>query len=177
MQRIGLAVILTLSLVFAQLTAETQDAAKIHRIGFLSPNASSDPRSLRRLGAFRQGLGELGYVEGQTIRIESRWAEGEYDRLPDLAAELVRLKVDVIFAFSAQAIQAAKQATATIPIVMGGINDPVATGFVASLAHPGGNITGLSAMAPEAFGKQLEILKEIVPKVTRVAVVVNPRNA
>ena len=177
MQRIGLAVILTLSLVFAQLTAETQDAAKIPRIGFLSPNASSDPRSLRLLGAFRQGLGELGYVEGQTIRIESRWAEGEYDRLPDLAAELVRLKVDVIFAFSAQAIQAAKQATATIPIVMGGINDPVATGFVESLAKPGGNITGLSAMAPEALGKQLEILKEVVPKVAHVAVLVNPSNA
>ena len=119
----------------------------------------------------------MGYVEGQNIRIESRWAEGEYDRLPDLSAELVRLKVDVIFAFSAQAIQVAKQATATIPIVMGGINDPVATGFVESLAKPGGNITGLSAMAPEAFGKQLEIVKEVVPTVTHVAVLVNPRNA
>src|SRR5262249_6372227 len=119
----------------------------------------------------------FGYVDGHSIRIEPRWAEDDYDRLPGLAAELVRMKVDIIFSFSAQAIQAAKQATTTIPIVMGGINDPVATGFVASLAQQGGNITGLSAMAPEAFGKQLEIVNAVVPKVTRVAMLVNPRNA
>src|SRR5262249_20119322 len=109
--------------------------------------------------------------------IESRWAEGKDDRLPGLAAELVSLRVDVIFAFSTQAIQAAKQATATIPIVMGGINDPVAKGFVVSLARPGGNITGLASMAPELIKKQLEILKEVVPNVDRVAVLGNPANA
>jgi len=128
------------------------------------------------LGAFRQGLRELGYVEGQNIRIESRWAEGKYDRLPGLAAELVRLKIDVIITYSAPAIQAAKRATRTIPIVMGGVIDPIAPGFVASLERPGGNVTGLSIMAPEMAGKQLEILKEMVPKVTRVAVLGNPGN-
>jgi putative ABC transport system substrate-binding protein len=115
-------------------------------------------------------------VEGQNISIDSRWAEGKYERLPGLATELVRLKVDVIVTYAPPAIQAAREATATIPIVMGGVVDPVATGFVASLARPGGNITGLSLMAPELVGKQLEILKEMVPKVTRVAVLGNPAN-
>jgi ABC-type uncharacterized transport system substrate-binding protein len=116
-------------------------------------------------------------VEGQNISIESRWAEGKYDRLPGLAAELVRLKVDLIVTYAPPAIQAAKQATGTIPIVMAGVIDPVATGFVASLARPGGNITGLSLMAPELVAKQLEILKEVLPKGTRVAVLGNPANA
>jgi putative ABC transport system substrate-binding protein len=116
-------------------------------------------------------------VQGQNVSIESRWAEGKYDRLPGLAAELVRLKVDLIVTYAPPAIQAAKQATGTIPIVMAGVIDPVATGFVASLARPGGNITGLSLMAPELVAKQLEILKEVVPKGTRVAVLGNPANA
>src|SRR5713101_2118602 len=154
-----------------------QPAGKIARVGFLSPTSPSDPGNPRRLGALQEGLRELGYMEGQNIGIESRWAEGKYDRLPGLAAELVRLKVDVIVTYAPPAIQAAKQATETIPIVMGGVIDPVATGFVASLARPGGNITGLSLMAPEVVGKQLEILKEMIPKVTRVAVLGNPANA
>ena len=166
---------LTLGTLAAPLAAEAQ-AGKIARIGFLSPGSASDPRMPLRLGAFRQGLRELGYVEGQNIAIESRWAEGKYDRLPGLAAELVRLKVDVIVTYAPPAIQAAKQASGTIPIVMAGIGDPVATGFVATLAHPGGNITGLSTMSPELIGKQLEILREIVPKVSRVALLGNPAN-
>ena len=164
-------------LLAAPLAAEAQQVGKVPRIGFLSPSSPSDSRAPHRLGALQQGLRELGYVEGQNISIESRWAEGKYDRLPDLAAELVRLKVTVIVTYAPPAIQAAKQATGTIPIVMGGVIDPVATGFVASLARPGGNITGLSLMAPELVGKQLEILKEMVPKITRVAVLGNPANA
>ncbi|HEV8531533.1 MAG TPA: ABC transporter substrate-binding protein [Methylomirabilota bacterium] len=164
-------------LLAAPLAAEGQQAGKILRIGFLSPSSPSDSRNPLRLGALQEGLRELGYVEGQNLSIESRWAEGKYERLPGLAAELVRLKVDVIVTYAPPAIQAAKEATATIPIVMGGVIDPVATGFVASLARPGGNITGLSLMAPELVGKQLEILKEVVPKVTRVAVLGNPANA
>jgi putative tryptophan/tyrosine transport system substrate-binding protein len=164
-------------LLAAPLAAVGQQAGKIPRIGFLSPSSPSDSRNRFRLGALQQGLRELGYVEGQNISIEARWAEGKYERLPGLAAELVRLKVDVIVTYAPPAIQAAKEATATIPIVMGGVVEPVATGFVASLARPGGNITGLSLMAPELVGKQLEILKEVVPKVTRVAVLGNPANA
>ena len=113
---------------------------------------------------------ELGYVEGKNIVIEWRYAEGKIDRLPALAAELVRLKVDVIVTAGPAATRAAKQATATIPIVMAFDNDPVGSGFVANLARPGGNITGLSTFAPELSGKQLELLKEIVPKLSRVAV-------
>ena len=116
------------------------------------------------------------YIEGQNIAIEFRWAEGKYDRLPDLAAQLVSLKVDIIVATGLPAIQAAKQATGTIPIVMATSLDPVATDFAASLARPGGNITGLSAMAPELVGKQMELLKEVVPKMSRVALLRNPAN-
>ena len=163
-------------LLAAPPAAEGQQVGKIPRIGFLSPSSPSDSRNRFRLGALQQGLRELGYVEGQNISIDSRWAEGKYERLPGLATELVRLKVDVIVTYAPPAIQAAREATATIPIVMGGVVDPVATGFVASLARPGGNITGLSLMAPELVGKQLEILKEMVPKVTRVAVLGNPAN-
>ena len=164
-------------LLAVPLAAEAQPATKTSRIGYLSPTFASEPDNRRRLGALREGLRDLGYVEGQNITIESRWAEGEYGRLPDLAAELVNLKVDVIVTYAPPAIQAAKQATGTIPIVMAGIIDPVATGFVASLARPGGNITGLSLMAPELVGKQLEILKQAIRKVTRVAVLGNPANA
>jgi putative ABC transport system substrate-binding protein len=126
--------------------------------------------------AFRQGLHELGYVEGRNIQIESRWAEGNYDRLPGLAADLVRLKVDVIVTYGTPAAQAAKGATGTIPIVMAAIIDPVASGLVTSLARPGGNITGQSMMSPDLAEKQLQILKELVPKTSRVAVLHNPAN-
>jgi len=126
--------------------------------------------------AFREGLRELGYVEGQNIAIESRWAEGNYDRLPGLAAELVRLKMDLIVTYGTPASQAAKRATGTIPIVMAGAIDPVASGLVTIVARPGGNLTGLSLMAPELVGKQLEILKDVVPKISRVALLGNPAN-
>jgi putative ABC transport system substrate-binding protein len=164
---------MTLGFLAAPLAAGAQQPGKVYRIGFLSPRSSSD---VGRLAAFRQGLRELGYVEGQNIAIESRWAEGEYGRLPGLAAELVRLKVDVIVTYAAPAIQAAKRATGTIPIVMAGAIDPVASGLVTSVARPGGNITGLSLMAPDLVGKQLAILKEVVPTVSRVALLGNPAN-
>jgi len=119
------------------------------RIGLLFPTSLSDPRTPRFLEAFRQGLRDLGYAEGQNIVLESRFADGKWDRLPDLAAELIRVKVDVIVTYTTPAAQAAKQATGAIPIVVAAVIDPVATGLVASLARPGGNITGLSQMVPE----------------------------
>jgi putative tryptophan/tyrosine transport system substrate-binding protein len=148
--------------------AEAQQPKKVPRIGFLStvsPSTISD-----RVEAFRQGLRELGYVNGKNIVIEWRYAEGKADRLSGLAAELVRLKVDLIVTAGSPPTRAAKEATSTIPIVMGLDPDPVGNGFVASLARPGGNITGLSSLSPEITGKQLELLKEIVPKLSRVAV-------
>jgi putative tryptophan/tyrosine transport system substrate-binding protein len=157
-------------------TAAAQPAAKVPRVGYLSPGSSSDPARQRRFEAFRQGLRELGYVEGQNIAIESRWAEGQYDRYSALAADLVRLKVDVIVAVGGRATQDAQQATRTIPIVMSVVIDPVGSGLVASLARPGGNVTGLTIMASDLVGKQLELLKEVVPKVSRVAVLWNPDN-
>jgi putative ABC transport system substrate-binding protein len=134
-------------------------------LGATSPSTSS-----ARIEAFRQGLRELGYVEGKNIVIEWRHHEGKLDRLPALAAELVRLKVDIIVTVGPPAARAAKEATVTIPIVMMQIGDPVGSGFVASLARPGGNMTGLSSLAPELSGKRLELLKEIVPDLSRVAV-------
>ena len=163
-------------LLAAPLAAEAPQAASLPRIGYLSAGSLSDLRQSRYLEAFRQGLHELGYVDGQTIAIEFRRADGKADRLPGLAAELARLKVNVIVAVSTPAVQAAKHATETIPIVMVAVGDPVAAGFVASLARPGGNITGLSTMTPELVGKQMELLKEVVPKVSRVAFLGNPAN-
>jgi len=156
------------TLWLATVSAEAQQPKRVPRIGFL---AGVFPASISaRVEAFRQGLRELGYVEGKSIVIEYRWAEGKFERLPDLAAELVRLKVDVIVTAGPQATRPAKDATTTIPIVMAFDNDPVGSGFVASLARPGGNVTGLSTLAPEISGKQLELLKETVPKLSRVAV-------
>src|SRR5213594_3156260 len=140
---------------------EAQQAKKVPRIGFLG--ATSPSIESARVAAFQQGLHELGYVEGKNIVIEWRWAEGKFDRLPDLAAELTRLDVDVIVTDSSTSTSAAKKATTTVPIVMAQVNDPVGNGFVASLARPGGNITGLATLAPEISGKLLELLKEIVP--------------
>jgi putative ABC transport system substrate-binding protein len=145
-----------------------QQAAKVARIGFLE--ASSPSAIAARIEAFRQGLRELGYVEGKNVAIEYRYAEGNFDRLPALAAELVRLNVNVIVTGGPTAIPAAKAATTVIPIVMAFDTDPVGSGFAASLAKPGGNITGLSTLAPELSAKQIELLKEIVPKLARVAV-------
>ena len=151
-----------------------QQPAKVPRIGLLSPYSPSDTALWHQ--AFRLGLRDLGWVEGKNISIEYRYAEGRYDRIPDLAADLVRLKVDVIVAAVTQDILAAKNATRAIPIVMASPADPVTAGLVESLARPGGNITGLSQMAPEMTGKRLELLKEIVPKLSRVAVLWNPQN-
>jgi ABC-type uncharacterized transport system substrate-binding protein len=171
--------VLTLSttLLARGFPVEAQQPAKVPRIGFL--NALFPTTNPARIEAFRQGLRELGYVEGKNIVIEWRYAEGKVDRLPALALKLVRLKVDVIVTSASQETRAAKEATNTIPIVMTNEGDPVGTGFVASLARPGGNITGLSTLAPELSGKRLELLKEIVPKLSRVAVLgssTNPGN-
>ncbi len=171
------ATVVILLLLSASLgTAAAQPREKMPRTGYLSPGFATDPIRARFLEAFRQGLRELGYVEGQNIAIESRWAEGVYDRLPALAADLVRSKVDVILASSGAATQAARQATMTIPIVMSLVNDPVGSGLVASLARPGGNVTGLTVVSPDLLGKRLELLKAVVPKLSRVALLRNPGN-
>jgi putative tryptophan/tyrosine transport system substrate-binding protein len=147
---------------------KAQQPKKIPRIGFLTTTSASSQGL--RLEAFRQGLKDLGYTEGQTITIEYRFAEGKSDRISNLAAELVRLKVDVIVTGGPSSTGAAKEASSTIPIVMAFDTDPIGNGFVASLARPGRNITGLSTVAPDISGKQLELLKEIVPKLSLVAV-------
>jgi putative tryptophan/tyrosine transport system substrate-binding protein len=149
-----------------------QLAKKVTRIGVLSPGSLP----LGPLEAFRQTLRELGYIDGQNITIEWRFAEGKNDRLPELAEDLVRLKVDVIFVINTQAAQAAKKAAGTIPIVFARVSDPTRTGLVASLSRPGGNITGLSNVADELGGKRLELLKETLPHVSQVAVLWNSGN-
>jgi len=164
---IGLLVIFV-TLAACGAVAQAQQPMKIPRIGYQA--AASPSVVAARIEAFRQGLRKLGYVEGKNIVIEYRYAEGKLDRLPALAAELVRLNVDVIVTAGPSDTKAAKDATSTIPIVMAFDPDPVRNGFVASLARPGGNITGLSTLAPELSGKQLELLKETVPKLSRVAV-------
>jgi putative ABC transport system substrate-binding protein len=161
-------ILVVVVLLAVAVIAEAQQAKKVPRIGFLTATSASSQAP--RLEAFRQGLKDLGYFEGKTITIEYRFAEEKLDRVPSLATELVHLKVDIIVTGGGTSTRAAKEATVTIPIVMGFDNDPVGSGFVASLARPGGNITGLSTLSPEISGKQLELLKEIVPKLSRVAV-------
>jgi putative ABC transport system substrate-binding protein len=162
-------VITICSVLFALcFTVEAQQTTKVPRIGYLT--GATPVGQAARVEAFRQGLRELGYIEGKNIVVEYRYAEEKLDRLPALATELVRLKVDVIVTGGSGNTRAAKEATNTIPIVMAQDSDPVGNGFVASLARPGGNITGLATLAPEIGGKQLELLKEIVPKLSRVAV-------
>ena len=174
MTRLATAVVLLL-LAAPLATAAAQSPEKVPQVGFLGPRTRADNAGF--VDAFLQGLRELGWVEGKTIVIEYRWAEGRSDRLPDLAAELVRLKVDVILAGSTAVAVAAKNATGTIPIVMATGGDPVGLGLVASLARPGGNVTGLSfGVGADTVGKGLELLKETVPKVRRVAVLSNPAN-
>ena len=165
-----LAEIIVFIIVFAtsELMAQAQQPNKIFRIGFL--NAGSPATSPSREAAFRQGLRELGYIDGKNIVIDHRYADGKLDRLPMLAAEFVRLKVDVIVTGGGISTRSAKEATVTIPIVMTQDIDPVRNGFVASLARPGGNITGLATLGPEISGKQIELLREILPKLGRVAV-------
>jgi putative tryptophan/tyrosine transport system substrate-binding protein len=168
--------LLITALLYITPFVQAQQQAKVPRIGFLVAGSSSS--SSTRIEAFRQGLRDLGYVEGKNIFIEYRYAEGKLDRLPELAAELARLKVDVIVAAGGTpAILAAKNATRTIPVVFGANADPVGSGFVASLARPGGNITGTSLIALELSGKRLDLLKETIPKISRVAVLLNPTNA
>jgi putative ABC transport system substrate-binding protein len=167
-KKILLLALTTLLVVLIQSAAEAQQPTKVPRIGYLT-NASLSANPAR-IEAFRQGLRELGYLEGKNIVIEWRSAEGNRDRQRALAAELVRLKVDVIVTVGLGDTRAAKDATATIPIVMVQGGDAVGSGFVASLARPGGNITGLSTLRPELSGKRLELLKEIVPRLSRVAV-------
>jgi putative ABC transport system substrate-binding protein len=156
------------------LSARAQQAKKIPRLGLLSPFSPSDTELWHQ--AFRQGLRDLGWIEGKNISIEYRYADGKSDRLADLAADLVRLQVDIIVTAVTPDALAAKNATKTIPIVMAASGDPVASGLVESLAQPGGNITGLSQMNPDLAGKRLELLKEIVPKLSRVAVLWNPQD-
>jgi putative ABC transport system substrate-binding protein len=155
-------------------STEAQQSAKVPRVGYLSPSSASLQKHL--VEALQQGLRVLGWVEGQNIAIEYRWAEGKYERLSDLAVELVRVRVDVIYANSGPAALAAKRATSTVPIVFETLGDPVSAGLVASLARPGGNLTGVSGLGPELSGKQIELLKEVAPRLTRVAVLTNPSN-
>jgi len=165
-------VICGMSLLVAPLGGEAQQAGKIARIGRLSPvSVSADVPIVE---ALRQGLRDLGWIEGQNFAFENRFAEGKFGRLPELAAELVRLKVDVIVAGSPNGALAAKDATSTIPIVMVTSGDPVASGLVASLARPGANLTGLTALVQALSEKRLALLKEAAPGVTRVAVLFNP---
>jgi len=154
--------------------AHAQPATKMFKIGFLA--SASEERVSGRLAAFKQGLQELGFVEGKNITIMQRSAAGQFDKLSDLAAELLRLGVDILVAEGAPAAHAAKNATRAIPIVFGNAADPVGTGLVASLAQPGGNITGLSELSGDLITKRLEILKEVVPSATRIAVLLNPTN-
>jgi ABC-type uncharacterized transport system substrate-binding protein len=159
----------------ALLAPEAQPPTRVHRIGVLTGTAGGrDQYYVELVEVFLEGMRALGYVEGQNLVIEYRGAAGQYERFPALAAELVRLPVDVLMTGNTQAALAAKQATSTIPIVMVNIGDAVRTGLVASLARPGGNITGMSIMNPEVVGKMLEILKEVVPTVSRVAILWNP---
>ena len=181
--RTVLAAAFIVGLLLTPLVPHAQPAGKVYRIGYLSPTSAADPERQaspfgeRGFAAFREGLRELGYVEGQNVVLESRWAEGKFDRLPDLAAELVRLKVDIIVSVVTQASLAAKNATRTIPIVMVAPGDPLGSGLVSSLARPGGNLTGPSSMYSDLVAKQLELLREIVPNLSRVALLWNPANA
>jgi putative tryptophan/tyrosine transport system substrate-binding protein len=161
--------LLTVLLLASVRLGEAQQPTKLPRLGRLGADSRSSA-DLARIEAFRQGLGELGYVEGKNIVIEYRWAEGKFDRLPALAAELVGLKVDIIVSTGPTATRGAKEVTTTTPIIMTQDTDPVATGVIANFPRPGGNITGLASLTPELSGKRVELLKEVVPKVSRVAV-------
>ena len=175
MRRTTVALVVAVSVAAATLTADAQSTGNVRRIGYLASSSASSARHL--LDAFREGLGELGWVEGQNVVIEYRFAEGRHERLPELAAEMVRLKTDVIVAGPTPPALAAKNATRTIPIVMTAVGDPVRLGLVASLSRPGGNVTGVAFdVGLEVFAKGLELLRESIPKLRRVAVLSNPAN-
>jgi putative tryptophan/tyrosine transport system substrate-binding protein len=169
-----LSVVLILAFLSCSQSVHAQNT-KIVRIGFLGPNSAASTST--RMESLRAGLRDLGYVEGKNLTIESRWADGNYDRLPDLASELVRLKVDLILTSGTPGTRSARNATATIPIIMVTSGDPVALGLVASLARPSGNITGASNFAPELGAKRVELLKETFPSTQRVGVIFNPENS
>ena len=169
-----LIVVLTVGLFAVPLAAEAQAPGKVPRVGYVFVRVSSTDQ--RVWDTARQGLRELGYVEGQNITLEVRWAEGRSERLPELVAELVHLKVDVLVVASTPGALAAKNATRTIPVVMLGVGDPVGSGLAASLARPGSNVTGLSLLNPEISGKRLELLKQCLPSISRVAALTNPDN-
>jgi len=177
---IALIVTLAVGTLLAPLATHAQPAGKVPTLGYLSRSSAKAFSEMIShgplLGALQQGLGKLGYTEGQNIAVQSRWAEGRQEQLADFAAELVRLKVNVIVTSGTPASLAAKRATTTIPIVMVGVGDPVGSGLVASLARPGGNITGLTLLATKLGGKRLELLREVVPRLRRVAVFWNPAN-
>jgi putative ABC transport system substrate-binding protein len=159
----------------APLAAEAQQAGKVYRLGFLG--SASAVQMAREVDGMRQGLRELGYIEGQNLNIEYRWAEGKYERLYDLAAELVGLKVDVLVTHSTPGSRAAKKATSTIPIVMAVVGNPDETGLVQSIARPGGNVTGTSFFFAEVNAKRLQILRDAIARLARVAVLTNPDNS
>jgi putative ABC transport system substrate-binding protein len=157
------------------LVAQAQQPGRVYRVGFLGNSTPALEANL--VGPFRDGLRDLGYIEGRNVLIEYRWAEGNYERFPALIAELIAQKVDVIVTAGTPASLAVKKATASIPLVMVAVGDPVGSGLVASLARPGGNLTGLVSIAPDLEGKRLELLTEVVPKLSHVAFLLNPANA
>lgn len=169
--RTKLSLVVAVCILAAPLVGETQPARKVYRIGYMSTQSPSAEAA--HLDAFRQALRDRGYVDGQNVRIEYRFAEGKSDRLAGFAAELVRLNVDVIVTGGSPGTRAALQATRTVPLVMTVVGDPIEAGFVTSLARPGGNVTGLTQMSPQLSGKRLELLKEAIPSVSRVAVFVD----
>src|SRR5206468_303813 len=175
MSRTALALALLLAGVAAPLAAEAQQAGRVYRLGFLSMRAG--PTDNPQLDAFRAGLRELGYVEGRNVVLEIRYADGHDDKLAGLAAELVRLNLDVIIAQSGVASLAVRNKTRTIPIVMASSGDAVRQGLVKSLARPGGNVTGLTLLSPELSQKRLEVLREMLPSLSRVGVAERPRSA
>ena len=173
MKSATLLITVALGLLLASSLSQAQPPIHVHRIGVL---LETTPGRDSYVGPFLEGMRELGYVEGQHFVLEYRGAEGQYERLPDLAAELVRLKVDVIVTYGTPPSVAAKDATTTIPIVMMSVGEPVGSGLVASLARPAGNVTGVSTLSPDLGGKQLEFLKDVLPTISRVALLWNPAN-
>jgi putative ABC transport system substrate-binding protein len=167
----GIGFIITLGILLASLAAQAQQTGNVYRIGFLGNSTAALEANL--VGPFREGLRDLGYVEGRNVLIEYRWAEGKYDRFPALIGELLALKVAVIVTAGTPAALAVKKATTSVPLVMTAVGDPVGTGIVPSLSHPGGNITGLTAISTEMDAKRLELLREVVPSVSYIAVLWN----
>jgi len=176
MERRGFMAVMAGGLLATPLAAEAQQAGKVYRIGLLDFSAP-DPARQAWWNAFRQQMRELGYVEGQNVSFEPRWAQGEDDRLPKLAAELVGLKVDLIVTAGSNAALAAKRATSTIPIVTASGSDPVAVGLVASLRQPGGNVTGMTSLNSELAAKRLELLRNVAPRASRIAILWDERDA